>query len=588
MVTENTLSDDQTKTYILDIETNGLYDSVTECHCIVLQDINSGEVKTYNSSKGNIEAGLKELSLASELIGHNIINYDIPVLKKLYKDFNTNAKLTDTLVLSRLIFPHISSLDYSMFKKSLPEKRMVGSQSLKAWGYRLGVNKGDFGETSDWMEWSQEMEDYCIQDVKVTDKLHKFLSARKPSGMCVDIEMRFASLMNAQERHGFLFNMNEARTLMSELLIELESIKEELRRIFPPTLVHLKTKTKEIPFNPGSGKQIAEALKKKYNWKPEKFTEKGAIQVTEAILEKLEYPEAPMLVRYTQIQKTIGLLSEGPHSWIRFVKEDGRIHGYVNSGGAVTGRCTHSKPNLAQVPSTRKSNGSRCRGLFTTPDGYKLVGVDASGLELRCLAHYLHEFDHGAFTDIILNGDIHTENQKAFNCKNRDEAKTAIYAMIYGCSPRKLATILGRKECEGNSTLAGYFKRFPQVKQLIDSVKNSADTDGYLTGLDGRRLHIRSSHAALNTLLQSAGAVVMKIAALRHQKILEKHGLVFGVDYANVANVHDEYQIEAKEEHAELVASTGVQAIRDVTKILKFKCPLDGEAKIGKSWNDTH
>jgi DNA polymerase I-like protein with 3'-5' exonuclease and polymerase domains len=226
--------------------------------------------------------------------------------------------------------------------------------------------------------------------------------------------------------------------------------------------------------------------------------------------------------------------------------------------------------------------------LFTVEDGWKLVGTDASGLELRCLAHYLYQYDKGEFRDVLLNGDIHTENQKAFNADTRNDAKTAIYALIYGCSPRKLALTLGRREEEGRELLESYFKRWPQVRKLISDVQRKAKSFGYLVGIDGRKLHVRSQHAALNTLLQSAGAIVMKVALLRFVYLMNESNKNLGHHYKLVANIHDEFQVECWKYMASNVAELAVQSIRDAGRALRFNCPLEGESKIGDNWASTH
>jgi len=343
-----------------------------------------------------------------------------------------------------------------------------------------------------------------------------------------------------------------------------------------------------VIFNPRSGEEIAEHLTKKYGWSPTILTDKGRPKCDEDTLSCLPYPEIPLILHYQQVAKIKGMLEDGNNSWFKFVGTDGRIHGYVNSCGAVTGRCIHARPNLAQTPSAKTDLGSRCRALFTVEDGWKLVGTDASGLELRCLAHYLYQYDKGEFRDVLLNGDIHTENQKAFNADTRNDAKTAIYALIYGCSPRKLALTLGRKEDEGRELLESYFKRWPQVRKLINDVQRKAKSFGYLVGIDGRKLHVRSQHAALNTLLQSAGAIVMKVALLRFVYLMNESNKNLGHHYKLVANIHDEFQVECWKYMASNVAELAVQSIRDAGRALRFNCPLEGESKIGDNWASTH
>src|SRR5690606_31621074 len=177
---------------------------------------------------------------------------------------------------------------------------------------------------------------------------------------------------------------------------------------------------------------IYKRLKDKYNWKPKEFTEKGTPKVSEEVLESLPYPEAELLNEYLMIQKRISQLAEGHSAWLKMVRPDGRIYGSVITNGAVTGRMTHNSPNLAQVPAVNVPYGKECRSLFTVPDDRVLVGADASGLELRCLAHYMARFDKGAYARELLEGDIHTANQKAAGLPTRDNAKTFIYAFLYG------------------------------------------------------------------------------------------------------------------------------------------------------------
>jgi DNA polymerase I-like protein with 3'-5' exonuclease and polymerase domains len=233
---------------------------------------------------------------------------------------------------------------------------------------------------------------------------------------------------------------------------------------------------------------------------------------------------------------------------------------------------------MAQIPSTNSSYGKECRACWTVPKGYKLVGIDASGLELRMLAHYMNDED---YTNEILNGDIHTTNQKLAGLESRNQAKTFIYALLYGAGDAKLGTVAGGGKSTGRNLRKSFISNLPSFKAVKDRVARAA-TRGYLKALDGRKLYVRSEHSALNTLLQGAGAIVMKQALV----ILDKK--IKHLDAHFVANVHDEWQIEVRQDQADEVGRLGVEAIIEAGKVLKLNCPLDGEYKVGDNWSETH
>ena len=440
---------------VFDCETNGLLDKVSKVHSLVIYDTETQEtfscINTKNSlaegSYLSIEAGISILMGAEEVVGHNIIKYDIPVLEKLYPDFKIKGKVFDTLSTSKLIYPDIADLDYRMIAKrkyDIP-KKLIGKYSLKAFGYRLGELKGDFNEQEDcWTEWSVSMQRYCEQDVVVTTKLYNNLKSKDASQEALDLEHKFAQIIFKQEQRGVSFDLEKARTLDSTLRQRKFDLEQKLKELFPPLVKkeifipksNNKTRgyVKGVPFekrtivefNPGSRQMVGERLIHKYGWKPKVKTETGLPKIDESVLKELTYEEAPVLAEYFLITKTLGQLSEGKNAWLRLEK-NGVIHGQVDTGGAVTGRCTHNRPNLAQVPSCGSVFGKECRELFKAREGFQLVGVDASGLELRCLAHYMGDPD---YTHEILSGDIHTKNQLAAGLPTRNDAKTFIYGLL--------------------------------------------------------------------------------------------------------------------------------------------------------------
>jgi DNA polymerase I len=616
---ESSLDFSNLKASLFDVETNGLYWEATKLHSLVINDINTDEIISCADHEDyvSLEKGLEHLEDSDVIIGHNITMFDIPVLKKLFPNlkFKDNVIVFDTLLMSRLMFPDITDKDMILVSKGGLPKNLVGKHGLEAWGYRLGENKGEFGKDSDWKEWSHEMQSYCVQDVAVNriffEKIHKM--ALEYSKNAIDIEHRFAEIISRQIIAGFPFNLEAAKEFAERLTIERDSFKEELVRKFPPKIeetvfipkVNNSTrgyvkgdpfiKRREIPFNPGSRQQIAERLIEQ-GWEPQDHTEKGTIKVDEVILEKLSdrYPFAKDIARYMMLEKRLGQLANGKQALIKKVKSDGRMHGELITNGAVTGRCTHSNPNLFQTPSCSAEFGEEFRALYGPPPGMVQIGCDASGLELRCLAHYTHYWDEGKYTKIVTEGDVHTANQEAAGLPTRNNAKTFIYGWLYGAGDEKIGSIvmpLGsseEKKKRGNELKTKFLEAMPAIAQLKEAISHKVKTKGYLIGIDGRKLTIRAEHAALNTLLQSAGAIVMKVANCVFVYRMEEEGYVWGKDWIQMANIHDEYQLAVVPAIADRVSVIAVEAIKEAGVLLNFNCPLDGEAKIGMNWAECH
>ena len=456
---------------VFDIETNGLYDTATTIHCISVK-VNDSNTKVFTSrpikgSAGTIQEGLDIISTADLIIGHNIINYDLPVICKLYPTF-TYKEVLDTLLLSKLTNPNLMITD--SLRKSIPPK-LIGSHSLKAWGYRLRKYKGEFGaEENAWDILTEEMVSYCRQDSEVTYSLYLKLLQKETPPEAIWLEQEFARIISRQEKYGVLFDVKKAQTLHIELLKEAEIAEAELIKVFKPlptwypkqypknpykkdgnkTQVLLNQEAlgchynedlqwgyfEDLPFNPTSRQHIARWLQEVYCWKPKEFTEKGSIIINEEVLSVLEFPEGKILAHYFNVKKLIGQLAEGKNAWLKMVDSNNRIHGRVDTIGAVSRRCTHSNPNMAQVPSSRAYKGHECRELFTVPKGKKLVGCDADGLELRTLSHYMARFDGGKYAIAVDEGkkengtDIHTVNQKGAGLPTRDDAKTFILTQV--------------------------------------------------------------------------------------------------------------------------------------------------------------
>lgn len=583
-----------------DLESNGLLDTATTIHCIEIMDFDSGERWGYGPTE--IDTAVEHLMQASELIFHNGCTFDLPLIHKLYPHFSTEGiDVTDTLVLSRLIRADLKNDDFNQqwSEQALP-RRLHGSHSLKAWGYRLGVLKGDYGQQeTDWANWSEEMQEYCRQDVTVTHALWQHLQPETWSQKAIRFEHDIAELCNRIGQSGWTFDVQKAQSLYAKLAAEKIQLEQDLQTLFPAWIVESEfipkrdnkrlgykegvpfIKQKEVHFNPNSRKHIEHCLRQKYNWKPAEFNPSGDAKVDESTLVQLPYPEAQKLARSFMLQKRLGQLSEGNNAWLKLVDDDGKLRHTINTLGTVTGRCSSFGPNLQQVPAVRAAYGKECRELFTVPEGYTLIGADLSGIELRCFAEMLP--DNGAYGRQILEGDIHQINADNLGI-SRDQAKTVQYAMLYGSGDRRLGEILGAGPKEGRALKERYFRALPAFKLLMRQIKHALNTRGYLIGLDGRRLTIRSEHSALNVLLQSAAALIAKKWVLLVDQELKRQG----IDGEIIAFVHDEIEIQMKGDPDHVGADCAVRMAEKAGKFFGFKIPIEAEYHVGRTWADVH
>jgi DNA polymerase I-like protein with 3'-5' exonuclease and polymerase domains len=567
---------------VLDIETNLAHDKI---HVVVTKNIDTGEVNLWKAAD-SLREYLKDVSL---IVMHNGIGFDAPVLNRLWKTKIRLNQVYDTLIVSRLLDPSREN-----------------GHTLEAWGQSLGFHKIDYAAVWQWMmdrkeEYKGEcfdnpidnlLVDYCVRDVEVTAKLYLKLyndfNEKQFSLESLELEQSVAAIIAQQERNGFKLDQIHTTCLLADIKSKVAGIYERMQQRWPPVTVERvsdktgkRLKDSVVTFNPGSRQQIGERLKE-LGWKPKEFTETGIPKIDETVLAGVKIPEAQVIAEYLMLNKRISQIE----SWLEAVGKDGRVHGKVITNGAVTGRMTHSSPNMAQIPNAGSIYGPECRECWTVEDGNVLVGCDASGLELRMLAHYMKDEDYvrtvceGSSKD---GTDVHTVNQRAAGLASRDNAKTFIYAFLYGAGDAKIGSIVGGSARDGTKLKAKFLEQTPALAKLIERVKKQA-SKGWVPGLDGRRIWVRSEHSALNSLLQGAGAIVMKKALVIFDD--KRKANKWPIKY--VVNVHDEAQLECPKDIAEEVGKAFKQSIVEAGEAYKLRCPLDGEYKIGRNWRETH
>jgi DNA polymerase-1 len=600
-----------------DIETDGLSVDATTVWCIGISELNQEGVDVYGPDE--ISQALDRLGRADVCVGHNICQFDCPCLKHLW-GWDSPPRL-DTLVCARLMYPD---------RYTSP----VGGNSLGEWGEYLKFPKG--GHT-DFTHYSEEMAEYCGNDVLLCKEIYKYLRKRWSKWKtAIQLEHEVSDIIAHMTWNGVSINTKAATKLYELANAERVPLLERLQEAFPPREEVMKTpeyyyvhvddmehqfdtkgsakewlkqnkvkaevldgpmRIKYHPFLPSSGDQIAERFIAKYNWKPKVFTKSGKACTDGDVLSKLalKYGEAQWIIDWRMTQQR----AELAQTWMAAVSPvTGRLHHSVNTNGAVTGRMSHSDPNV-NCPKIRKGKnkeilygfegeyGYECRACFEPRPGWWQVGADASGLELRMLAHYMARYDDGEYIKVLLEGDIHEFNRVAAGLETRDMAKTFIYAFLYGAGDEKIGKIVNGSAKDGAALKSKFLRSLSALAQLKAWVEECVER-GFVTGLDGRIVPIRSKHAALNTVLQGGGALVMKKACvIRYNEINKLYD--YGTQWADILNVHDEFQSEtADKKIAKRVGELSVQAIKKSGEHFELACPLDGEYKIGKNWAECH
>lgn len=688
---------------VVDIETDGLLPELTRVVCLGTLNCDTGTVRMFRDTE--IAEAIQYIDTAGELYLHNGIGFDLPALRKVTGWVpRPTVRVIDTLLWSMFLFSDLRNSDareYSSEDDDMEE--YMGSHSLAAWGARLNCPKGEY--SGPWDTWSEALQEYCAQDVVTTDTLRKHLALQSHTVWpALDMEHQFATLTQRMEERGIKFNVDAARELFAELQADLNALCLDISKDIPPEIIQMKTpeyvevtwptgekakfptkkimeierkrlgykpkdcvavngpvRTKVLPFNPNSRDQVKAYLYNKYGWVSPKLTDAGekllgtkpaeelAIEygsVSEEILRALPYQEGKKFADYFLIKKAAGFIqgSDEEKGWLG-LERNGRIHHRMLTIGAVTMRCTHSRPNISQVPgvtvdrATGKPQlglsgryGWECRSLFSCDEGRTEVGVDLSGIESRGLAHHLAVIDGGAYVRQVLEGDIHQLNVDAIKSHanftvGRNPSKGLFYSWCYGGGDMKIGTLvvpmsLEARELYNDKTT--YYRRNPKsisqkvwskaigkrrratpeeaayidcgnlirtsFERGIDGLEEllsrlaAACKKGYIRIQDGRHIPVRSPHAALNCLLQSWAAVILKRWVCISDELQKRDE----VDYHLMAIIHDEIQADVRNEHVQTYTTNCLEAIKMTEKYYSIRCPLAGEAKVGTNWGDCH
>lgn len=649
---------EQGVTYVVDLETDGLLDVARTIHAVVVRDFRSGDLVVSLGGPAGVRAEEigQALETADALVAHNGYRFDYPILERLAGwTPRPGQLLLDTLPLSRLIYSHLGDrkhpdprdIDAPLVKSGQLPQNLYGSHGMEAWGYRLGYQKVG-ADIADWSVWTPLMQERCESDSAVNLRLLQLLASKPFSSDAVELELGVARLCAKLELTGFPFDTQLAEKVTGELCVSRAQLEAQIRselcgwwkaaeKVTPPksrrsfaehpegAVVNRGTRKtpKLVPgwnweytegaeftpvewnvLNPSSGPQVVEYLGRLRNWQPEEYTPKGHAKVDEKTLGKLPWPEARLLCKYLTVRKRLGQIAEGNKAWLKVVN-NGRIHGGINPNGAVTGRATHSEPNLAQVPRInldKEGNvlhgeaggwGWECRSMFRAPPGMVLVGADLSKLELLCLAHYLSAYDSGAYAEVVLSGDPHVYMQQQAGVDTRAKGKTLNYAFLYGAGDEKLGSTAEphasaqEKRRLGRALRARVLSNFRALGNLTQALAPKAE-QGWLYGLDGRHIPVRHKHAVVNTLLQGAGAAVAKAWMVELKRGMAATGIPLGRDWHLLAWVHDEVQFAVHPEDAEEAQRIAVGSAAAAGRFLKMRVPILAEAKSGPHWASTH
>lgn len=605
----------------VDIEGDGLLSGVSTIWCMCVSDSEGYEETFTNDGRyRSIEEGIEVIS-KHKIVGHNIYGYDLPALQKIYGVDYASFDVIDTLTLSTLF-----------------NAGREGGHSLESWGLRTGTHKGEW---RDFSQLSDGMIEYCRNDVHTTISTYQALMKEDWPQMSINLEHKIAYICGQQMLHGWKFDTQLADKLINYIDEQLALIEQELQNkvnvvCYPGSTIekpftksgklikriedyeHIVGPFSRVSFdypNLNSRQQLAELLLLE-GWKPDRYTEKSQAKYEEALQSGVTKEEAEKLLTPVvdgEVLETLtgnigGLLSkrfnlnkrkaliEGCYRDVR-ERGDGRCTAGIMSCGARSGRATHSI--ITSIPKAADNIllGKEIRSLFTVEKGNKFVGSDAAGIQLRILAHYMNDPN---YINAIVNGkkseqtDAHSLVAKAIGLDptktyeidgrqgtGRDVAKTVSYALIFRAGDDKLGRVIGGSAKEGRRIRKDLMRVMPKYNQLVDRTEEVFDKNGYMTGLDGRRIYPPSSYQALNYLIQAGEAVAMKVAICKAHQWLHRQG----VDFKQVGFHHDEISLEVREDQADIAVNALDIGLKYATRFLNLRCPLEGEGKIGNNWS---
>jgi DNA polymerase-1 len=554
-------------------------------------------------------------------VGHNLVAFDLPVLNRFWGTRIPIRRAVDTFVLSMLYSPSLA-----------------GGHSLEAWGQRLKLPKL---EHKDFTQLSPEMVTYCENDVKVTKRLFSRLSQRMRD---VGFTERGAGLethswhiiQNKQRRNGFPFDVERAHKLYCELRERQEELKNAIYRTWPPQMECVGTykrarkrdgspsanflrHTQQYPrveesdngeysvfdwveFNLGSPKQRVDKLLE-VGWTPTTYTKAGNPKVDEDSLIKFAESSgneagrllAKWLICYYRANALFVIKKDGTEGgWIpAYNEKTGAIHGNLWLAGSL--RYRHDNPNTANIPSVRigpdghpkmGESGSwtyESSDLWTCGDAsrYSLVGVDAKGIQLRILAHYLNDPE---FNKAILSDDPHTYNQETWGLDSRAKAKTILYAIVMGAGDGRVASEANISLKDAKATKKQLFDRVPGFPRLIERLQNEWKKTGRITLCDGTPILVPQDYRVIPYLLQGDESKLMKQASIYLDEEIRRKK----IEAYKCADVHDEWQYRVANEQLELFVEAALSCFPRAGQSFDYTIPIEGDAKVGKTWAETH
>ena len=616
---------------VFDIETNGLIPQVDTIWCLVAQDIQTKEIfsySDYDDDLPSLQEGIQKLEDADVLAGHNIVGYDLPVLKRLLGWVPAaSQKIWDTLIMSQM------------------NKYQRGHRhSLAGWGEYFKYPKGDY---NDWTNYNQEMLTYCIRDVELNTQVYERVSKEaliliKQNPMYklgIETEQEFSRINSEIAQKGWVFDMKGARKLKRHLTWRMEATEDELEPQLGIVCVMKGTKHVDkivkkngtyyksvcdwysiapdqrassgivagpysrVEFNKVELGQMEEVKKFLYDigWKPDDWNVKKingkwvrqSPKLTETSLEPLGQV-GKMIGDYYMMRHRRSIV-EG---WIDGIREygDGRLHGNMFTIGTPTFRCRHNGiVNIPGVGTEDNPNpyGKELRSLLTCEKGWKVVGADSAGNQMRGLCHYIGDPD---FTREVIDGDIHTKNKNILEAAikrtiPRAAAKSFLYAYLFGAGMGKLGSVLTGTASAAVGKIAdeAFRKAFPgldALKKKLQSQYTSSQMKtgiGFISGIDGRRIIVSSDHQLLNYLLQTLEGTTCKAAIVWAEKKLKEEG----IEAYPALHYHDEMAWVCREEDAERVLEISIESFKEAPKLFGVDC-MDGDGSIGNNYADVH